>query len=160
VSVVSDILAAAQAKKMGQRDLAAKAGLSAEGLSRLKKRGSARLNVIENLARAAGVRLSVVAEDTLRAPASPPAVQTTFRQKYRHLIWSDSKAPDILFVRRALLQPNFPMLLDATVEFGLPTIEREWDALEAEGTQEARLAAPITARILRHIRHGYEQSRS
>ena len=63
-------------------------------------------------------------------------------------------APDEVWLRAALLHPRFEWLLAAALETGLPALFREWAALEIEGTEEARRAAPITRRILEHLEEG------
>ncbi len=81
-----------------------------------------------------------------------------FRDKYRWLVFSNSSAPDAVYMRRALLAPRFPMLLDAALEFGLPTLEAEWAKLKIEVSKEVARALPETGRILVTLRRGYEQA--
>ncbi len=156
-TVISQILRAAHARGINQKDLAARAGISEETVSRAKKRGSARWAVIEALARAANVNVGLVsAAQIRRAPVLPP--DASFRQRYRWLVWANPSAPDEVLLRRALVNPEFRTLLDAALEFGVDRITREWDLLKAEGDEETVRAQPMTDRLLRNIHDGYQQA--
>jgi transcriptional regulator with XRE-family HTH domain len=162
--LIDEIIAHAEQRGLTQKKLAQRAGVSEAGLSRMKKRGSGQLEAIERLASAAGMR--VVAQPNVSGAAVAPgvAVDSThqqsqrFRDKYRSLVFSNSNAPDAVYMRRALLAPRFPMLLDAALEFGLPTLENEWATLKTEASREVTRASPSTDRILVTLRRGYEQA--
>lgn len=152
-----------EAARLGltQKGLAEKAGLSAEGLSRLKKRGRAQLGTVERLAGLVGLALAVVPTGTpARRPgrSAPRRVAASFSERHPELVWSNSRAPSEVFIQRALLDPRFGVLLDAATEFGLARVEHEWSALVSAPSGEVRRAAPMTERILRNIRRGYEQA--
>jgi transcriptional regulator with XRE-family HTH domain len=167
LSVIDEILSEADRRGLSQKALAAASGIQEESLSRLKKRGNGRLDVIGRLADAAGLRITAVpraepVSSTRRAgrtpeyPSSAPPANT-FREKYRTLVWSNSKADDAVFIRRALLDPQFPVLLDAALEFGIDKLEQEWGALSRDDSPEARRAAPATGRLLKNLRRGYDK---
>ena len=130
---------------------------------------SSDLGVLERLALGAGLRLALVdagAGDVgLVVQTAQPQVTTnvplppTFTQKYRQLVWSNPDAPAEVFVRQALLKPDFQVLLDAATEFGLGFVDTQWALLMAEGSKEALRAKPHAERTLRNIRYGYEQAR-
>ena len=83
----------------------------------------------------------------------------TFREKYGvALAWSNSQASNDVLIRRALVAPRFQVLLDAALEFGIDKLSAEWALLREEGSSETLRAAPVTERILRHIREGYKQA--
>lgn len=65
IPLLQQILAAARAQGIDQRELARRAGIRAETLSRLKSRGGGDLDTLDRLARVAGLRLSLVADDDL-----------------------------------------------------------------------------------------------
>jgi hypothetical protein len=47
------------------------------------------------------------------------------------------------------------MLLDAAMEFGPQTLQREWDGLLASEDPEALRARPATEQLLRNIQDGF-----
>lgn len=155
-AILQEIFTAAAARGLTQKQLAASAGIREETLSRIKRHGSPRLSVVEALARAAGVDLVVRSQPGQAAPpVSPPPTAPRFRERYRTLLWSNPKAPDEVFLRRALVRPSFRMLLDAAVEFGPATLQREWDGLLASEDPEAMRVRHATEQLLRNIQDGF-----
>ena len=61
--ILDRILASARQQGLEQRELAARAGLAPETLSRLKKRGSGEFATLDRLARVVGWRLDLVPDD-------------------------------------------------------------------------------------------------
>jgi hypothetical protein len=173
-SLINTIINQAAAKGISQKALAARAGVPPESLSRMKRRPSVRAGALERLALGAGLRLALVANVDVDAdsdlarpaaqprmaspPSSPVVSPLPFTQKYRQLVWSNPDAPAEVFVRQALLKPDFSVLLDAAMEFGLDFVDAQWAVLMAEGSKEAVRAKPATERTLRNIRGGYEQA--
>jgi hypothetical protein len=82
----------------------------------------------------------------------------TFQEKYRALVWSNPLAAPEVFIRKALLQADFNILLDAAIAFGLPELNKQWDILESEKSREAMRASTTTTRILRNLKNGYQQA--
>lgn len=162
-SIIDTIIQAADRRGLTQKALAEAAGVSRENLTRIKQRGSARLDVLERLAHGVGLRVVAVPVDG-ELDARPVtrnqrrARGNTFRERHPELVWSNSKASDRVFVQRALLDPRFDTLLDAAVEFGPDMVEREWSALLRDPSREVHRAAPVTEHILGNIRRGYEQA--
>jgi transcriptional regulator with XRE-family HTH domain len=156
-TLIGQIISAAHARGINQKDLAARAGVPQETLSRAKKRGSARLDVVEALAHAANVRIGLVSgtQTPLRLPRPP---DTSFRERHHWLAWTNPNASNDILLRRALVNPEFRTLLDAATEFGVEKITREWEILKAEGDDETLRATPVTDRILRNISNGYQQA--
>ena len=62
-STLNAILAAAETRKLKEKELAKLAGLRPETLSRMKSRGTADFTLIDRLARAVGLKLAVVPDD-------------------------------------------------------------------------------------------------
>ena len=62
-STLNAILAAADTRKLKDKELAQLAGLRPETLSRMKSRGTADFTIIDRLARAVGLKLAVVPDD-------------------------------------------------------------------------------------------------
>jgi hypothetical protein len=46
------------------------------------------------------------------------------------LVWSNPKASDDVMISRALLNPNFHLLLDIAERFGLPRLAGQWEKLK------------------------------
>ena len=155
-TLIGKIIHVAQARGVNQKALAVRAGLPEETVSRAKKRGSAHWAVVEALANAAGVTIGLVSG----VPVGPPADQppASFRERYHWLAWANPNASDEVLVRSALVNPEFQTLLDAAIEFGVNMVIRNWDLLKAEGDPETLRALPITDRIIRNIRYGYQQA--
>ena len=61
--VLDAILGVAEVKKLKEKDLAQRAGLRPETLSRMKRRGTADFTLIDRLARAVGMKLAAVPDD-------------------------------------------------------------------------------------------------
>lgn len=169
-ALINAIIKQAAAKGISQKALAARAGVPQETLSRMKRRPSVRAGALERLALGAGLRLALVTDvDVDLAPSavqprmalplnSAVASPLPFTQKYRQLVWSNPGAPAEVFVRQALLKPDFSVLLDAATEYGLDFVDAQWAVLMAEGGKEAVRARSATERTLRNIRGGYEQA--
>jgi len=154
--LITQILDQSRQRGLAQKDLAAEAQVSPENVSRLKKGANPSLALTEALARAAGLQLCLIPLGQ-RVAHQPLPRELTFRDKYKALVWSNREADDAVFIRRALLQSRFTVVLDAAKEFGLDRIENEWAKLATENTDEFARAAKLTDRILKNIRHGYEQ---
>lgn len=160
-TLISTIIDQAAAKGISQKALAASAGVPPETLSRMKRKPSVRSQALERLAKGAGLRLTLVDAGAAGARASSqsaPVAPLPFKQKYRQLVWSNPDAPAEVFVRQALLKPDFSVLLDAATEFGLAFVDEQWAVLVAEGSKEAVRALAVTGRTLRNIRYGFEQA--
>jgi DNA-binding Xre family transcriptional regulator len=62
-TTLNAILAAAESRKLKEKELARLAGVRPETLSRMKSRGTADFALIDRLARAVGLKLAVVPDD-------------------------------------------------------------------------------------------------
>lgn len=145
--LVAQILDTARSRGLSQKDLALRASVPEETLSRLKGKADVRTDVLERLANVVGLTVSLSSKGK------------TFQEKYRTLVASNPGAPPEVFVRKALLHPDFSVLLDAALAFGLPMLNEQWGILEAEKSPEATRAAPAAKRMLRNISDGYNQAR-
>ena len=81
-----------------------------------------------------------------------------FWQKYPGLVWSNPEADDAIFIRAALLRPQFQRLLDIAVEFGLERVQQEWAILLEEATGAALRARAPVERILSNIEKGFSHA--
>lgn len=155
-TLIAQILTAAQATGLTQRELADRSGITEETLSRMKKRGSGNFSLVVKLAQAAGTPLCLA---NTASSAATVARAKSFRDNYAvQLAWSNKDASDDLLIRRALVKPGFRLLLDAAIEFGIDRLLTEWTRLKSDGVDEIARAAPVTERILRHIQNGYQQA--
>lgn len=150
--LLDQIFAFAKAQGITQKELAGKAGIPQESLSRLKGRNSVKAKTLELLADAIGLEL------VLLPKSKPAAAKVTFREKYKYLAWSDSQASTEVLLRQALIQPDFSILLDAAVEFGLPELMKQWAELLAKPDPATLRAEPITSRMLSHIAEGFRDA--
>lgn len=149
MDLLTNILEAARVQGLSQKVVAARAGVPEETLSRMKGRQAVKSDVLQKLAGAVGLQLALVPQ-----PSSSPkmaAARQPFTQKYKALVWSNQNAPTEVFIRHALLRPDFSVLLDAAVEYGVPKLVKEWRVLEAEGSRESNRAAATTRRMLTHM---------
>ncbi len=154
-ALVAQILESAHNRGFSQKDLAALSGIAEETISRIKKRGSGNLDLVERLALAAGTKIGLVEN----LPAQSDKTAKTFRDKYAvALAWSNTAAPDNVLLRRALLNPRFQILMDAALEFGPDKLTAEWERLKAEDLPAVAKVERVTERILGHIHDGYLQA--
>jgi len=70
------------------------------------------------------------------------------------LVWSNPKASDDVLIIAALLRPNFHLLLDIAVHFGLDRLKKQWRDLkdgaeERQSPDEIRKVARATAIVER-----------
>jgi hypothetical protein len=93
-----------------------------------------------------------------QAPAEPQTSEP-FRIKYRLLCWSNTAAPDCIYIRKALLKTRPDILLDACLEFGLDEVHRQWEILLLEGESETLRSIARTDLILGIIEAEFEQSK-
>ncbi len=66
-TLLNQVLTAAKAAGVDQRELALRAGIRPETLSRLKSRGRGDLDTLDRMARVVGKRLTLVADNDLTA---------------------------------------------------------------------------------------------
>lgn len=154
-SLIEKVITAAKSRGMTQKALAAAAGIAPEVLSRLKKKPVK--SSLEKLVDAAGVHLEVLPGTKSVLSIHHKYAGATFRERHPTLVWSNPDAGDQVYIQRALLRPEFSVLLDAAVEFGLAKVEAEWASLSTEGSDEVTHSRSTTERILKNIRYGYQQ---
>lgn len=68
--LISQIIAAAKARGLSQSALATRVGIRPETLSRAKKQPNLSLNTFEELARVAGLRLQLIADNSVAEQVS------------------------------------------------------------------------------------------
>ncbi len=169
-NLLSEIIEHANRHGVSQKQLATRAGIAEGSLSRAKRKGSLSSNTLEQLAKEAGVKLVAIPLDgrvietnqratkgDLNALDNRSSGEASFKDKHRLLAWSNPSAPVDVLLRKALVRPDFAVLLDAATELGVERLEEQWSLLQKESSPETIRTAPVTNRMLRHIRRGYEQ---
>lgn len=142
------ILESARAQGFSQKVLASRAGVPEETLSRFKNRSGIKTDTLEKLAAVVSLKVGLVPAQ-ISSSGSP--ARRPFVEKYKSLVWSNPEARAEIFIRKALLRPDYSMLLDAAEEFGVPKLVEQWRVLESEVTPETTRAAPVTKRMLTHL---------
>ena len=84
--------------------------------------------------------------------------EAEFTAKHRTLVWSNSHAEPLVYLRAALLKPYYHILLDACLAFGLQKVEQEWQLLCEDPNEPTHRATPIVERILRNIHIGFSRA--
>lgn len=157
--LLHQVLAAAEARGLGQARLAQQSGLKAETISRAKKRDDIELGTLSRLAAAVG--LQVVLQPlpmTLAAVRTPPAPRAALSDRRFGLAWSNPRADEGVLLRNALVQGRFHAILESAARDGLPFVRAELHALRSSGVMDepAHLRAE---RLLASIERGFAQAR-
>lgn len=80
-----------------------------------------------------------------------------FRDKYKHLAWSNSGCPDDVVIAQALQHAQLEPLLHAVLEYGLPHVRKVWEGLISASSPEALKAKATTELCLEMIEIGLNQ---
>ena len=81
-----------------------------------------------------------------------------WRDKYRFLVWSNPKASDSVYLRAALLDPHWVIVLDAVQAFGIQRLLHEWKSI-AETPEAQKVAWYTRDLLLRHFALGIQEAR-
>jgi transcriptional regulator with XRE-family HTH domain len=148
-----------KALRLTQAVAAHKSGLSLSMLRRAESHGTIPLPQLLRLAATIGYDLH------LRETSPPPTTkksEANLNRRHPGLVWSNSKAPKEIYLRKALLNPRFGQLLELAREFGLEALKREWHVLCTQSPAESKdvhRAAPEVTRILRNMEAATTPSR-
>jgi hypothetical protein len=88
-----------------------------------------------------------------------------FWSRHGGIVWSNLDASDSVMIANALLRPNFHLLLDIAVRFGLRRLDSEWRHLKTrteeidypEEVAAVRRAAPIVERCIENMAEALRQ---
>lgn len=130
---------------------AKKSGLSLSMLRRAESHGTIPLPQLLRLAGTIGYDLHLREKSF---PQEPRQSEANLSKRHPGLVWSNSKAPKEIFIRKALLNPRFSQLLKLAQEFGLDALRREWQMLSSQSPTESKdvqRADPEVTRILRNM---------
>lgn len=160
MSIIDDLIHAAKQRGVSQKELALRAGIPAESISRAKRSGVANLRTLKAMAEAVDVQIGIVASQARPSNAAAHGGRTmpVFAQRHKSLVWSNANASIDTLLRAALVKPQFDQLLEAATEFGIDRLNALWRGLQKRPDAATLRAAPITNRILKHIQDGYQQA--
>jgi DNA-binding phage protein len=143
-SLLEAVLTAARKAGMDQSKLAEVAGLAPETLSRSKKRKSMEIQTLAALAQAVGLELTIRQKETRHhvqdhtAVAAPPrgahaSTSPPLSDPRWGLSWSSRSPKPEALVRNALKKGNYALVLQAVLEYGIPFVRTQLEALHATG---------------------------
>jgi transcriptional regulator with XRE-family HTH domain len=160
-----------RAKKLGldQRQLAARAGLSPETLSRAKKRGTMDSSSLERILGCVGFELALTpsghpheAQGAKDAGADHTGlisgIPTALRDPAWGLAWSNPDVQDEVLVRKALLTGGFTVILQSTLDFGLPNVMAQWEILRNSAEAPGPKTQELVCEILGNIEQGFSHA--
>jgi transcriptional regulator with XRE-family HTH domain len=141
-----------KALKLTQEKAALTSGISLSMLRRAESHGRIPLPHLLRLAETIGYQVHFQEK-----PLSLRSNQTSLdlNKRYPGLVWSNSKAPKEIFIRKALLNPRFTQLLQLAQDFSLATIQKEWTILCTQSPSESQRVAVEVTRILRNMERGF-----
>jgi hypothetical protein len=98
------------------------------------------------------------AEKTADLEANPDR-DYAFWHLHGGIVWSNPNASDSVMIANALLSPDFHLLLDIAVRFGLARLKSDWENLKKaieginypEEVKRLRRAEPIVERSIYHM---------
>lgn len=157
--LLKPILQAARQQGLDQAGLAKAAGLSAESISRAKRRPSMDLSTLASLAEAAGMEIRVEPQRT-RPPSSSPKIHQGLADPAWGLAWSNPEGiSETALIRAALRRGNFAVVLEACAAHGTERVTAEWREMTRPSESEPGQAlVSQVERILRNIRQGQQQT--
>lgn len=156
--LLQTILGRASGSGISQLQLAERAALRPETISRAKKRGTIDLKSLDAMARAIGMRLQLVPAE----PAVPPSGDLPNRQspladpKFG-LAWSNRNASAEALVISAIRSGNYHLLLEAAAAHGMPLVRRQ---LKVIGPKLRPAAREEVERQLRNIERGFADAQA
>lgn len=136
-----------KALHLTQAIAAKKSGLSLSMLRRAESHGTIPLPQLLRLAHVIGFEIH------LKEKSIPSWESAEGNLHVRHpgLVWSNSKAPKEVYLRKALLNPRFAQLLKFAKEFGIESLKQEWSLLKEQTPNESRRVVEEVERILRNM---------
>ena len=148
VRLLQQVLASAEAQGLDQAQLAERAGLKPETVSRAKKRPDMALGTLARLAGAVG--LQVVLQPAGAAALAHPKFG---------LAWSSRAADESVLLRNALVQGRFDAIVESAAKDGLPFVRSELQRLRELGAITASAAVKADA-MLASIERGFASARA
>jgi transcriptional regulator with XRE-family HTH domain len=140
--------------RLSQEQAALKSGISLSMLRRAESQGKIPLHHFLRLADTIGYQIQLQ-EKSHPSRESLPSID--LNKRYPGLVWSNSKAPKEVFIRKALLNPRFGQLLQLAQDFGIASIQKEWGILCIKSPAETLRVDAEVNRILLNIKRGLTQ---
>jgi transcriptional regulator with XRE-family HTH domain len=122
--LLQNILTAATQQGLDQAQLAAKAKVRPETISRAKKRDTADIKTLQSLAHAAGLELQLQPLPSKNTAPTSPLAHPRFG-----LAWSNPNASAEALVCNAIKSGNYHLLLNAAVGHGLVFLRQQFNAI-------------------------------
>lgn len=158
VQLLEPILQAARQQGLDQAGLAKAAGLSAESISRAKRRPSMDLSTLASLAEATGMEIRVEPRRNRLTNASTRPRKGLADPAWG-LAWSNPDGiSETALIRAALRRGNFTVVLEACAVHGIERVLAEWSEMTRPSAPEIGQALiSQVERVLRNIRKGQQR---
>lgn len=141
MEIINELINIASSRGMTQKELAAQAGINAQNLSRMKKRGNGNIESIIRMAEVLGYTLSVVKKSSFP------------RLDHAASVWSSpQKKDDISMLCARLANASFLDLMTLADLHGIDVVEEHLDRIRPE-MREARYR--IQKEMLNNIKIAY-----
>lgn len=157
VRLLKQVLVTAEEQGIGQAQLAERAGLKPETVSRAKKRSDMELGTLESLAGAVGLQV-VLQPKTVSEPRQRARADATLAQPRFGLAWSNRHADESVLLRNALVQGRFEAIVESAAKDGMPFVKSELKRLLVSGNISTSAAAKVDA-MLASIGRGFAQAK-
>ena len=136
-SLVEALQQQLSASGLTKRELARRAGVRPELLSRLNSQQGSDSRTLQKLADA--LNLDIVLQP--KSPASPPSKASRLGLSLPY-DWSNPEISDIALIRKCLEYANLADLTRLALEFGVERLESEMQAMPASLTRSAAMVLP------------------
>lgn len=150
--LLPNILSAALQQGLDQAQLAAKAKVRPETISRAKRRDTVDLRTLQSLAQVVGLELTLQP-----LPQKDSASASPLAHPRLGLAWSNPNATAQALVCNAIKNGNYHLLLQAAVGHGLGFVRQQFDAIAPALRPKARDAVQ---RKLANIEKGFSHAQA
>jgi len=158
VRLLKQVLSSAEKQGMGQAELAERAGLKPETVSRAKKRSDMGLGTLESLADAVGLQV-VLQPKTFVKPRQKAGAGVALAQPRFGLAWSNRQADESVLLRNALVQGRFDAIVESAAKDGMPFVRAELRRLRLSGAIPPSAAAKVDSMLV-SIDRGFAKAKS
>lgn len=124
MNIINELITIASSRGITQKELAAKAGLNEENLSRMKKRGNGNIASVDRMAEVLGYKLAAVKKSPFP------------RLDHAASVWSSPKSKDdISMLYARLANASFKDLMTLADLHGIDVVEEHLDKIRSEMRQ-------------------------
>lgn len=150
-NLITRVLESARSNGIDQKQLAKRAGVRPETISRAKKRATMDVSTVGDLARAAGLELTLVPMAQEPQPTTP---RSPLADPKWGLAWSNAAISDQALVRNALIKGAFSAILEAEIFHGPEFVRSQWQAICKTGEGISPKGRAYVERMLNNIEAG------